>query len=104
MNKIKLNNHEFEVENYNRTLQSVNSEIASNGYCTVWLTDDFDIASLMQETITSVQIYHDESLIYDLDNLNAKIYSANEYLNGDHMVISLNLNFSGNQSNDMMPA
>jgi hypothetical protein len=47
----------------------------------------------MQEDITSIQIYYNDTLIYDLSNIHAKVDNINEYLNVDKMSINMNLVF-----------
>jgi hypothetical protein len=68
--------------------------MSSNASCGV-ITDNIDeLNDLMQDKITSIQIYHDNELIYDLSDIDANISSVNEYLTDDHMSITLNFNFN----------
>ena len=93
MNKIKLNNMELNVDAYIRNTTFSGEEITSTGYCTI-NTDDISVLnSLGQEEITSIQIYHDDTLIYNASNISARVSAINEYLNEDKMTININLIF-----------
>ena len=94
MNTIKLNNTTFEIENYNRNTYFGGETINSTGSCSLTNADIADVNELGSTTITTLQIYHDNTLIYDLQDINAKIDSINEYLNGDRVSISVSFTFS----------
>lgn len=66
MNTIKFNNTEFELESYNRNTYFGGESITSNASCGIITTNIANINSLAESTITSLQIYHNEQLIYDL--------------------------------------
>ena len=94
MNKIKLNNVEFEVENYNKSTYFSNDTISTNANCSI-ITDNITaLNELAEDEITSIQIHHDDTLIYNLADISARIDSINEWLNGDRMSISVNFTFS----------
>ena len=93
MNKIKLNNIELEVEAYTRNTTFSGEEITSTGYCTVNVDEVAVLNSLGEEEITSIQIYHDETLIYNISNIKARVSAINEYLNDNKMTININLIF-----------
>ncbi len=93
MNTIKFNNTEFELESYNRNTYFGGENMTSNASCGIITTNIASINSLAESTITSLQIYHNEQLIYDLQNINAKIDSISEYLNTDRINITLNVTF-----------
>ena len=94
MNIIKLNNAEFEVENYNKNTFFGGESISSTASCSV-LTNDPTVFNEMASTpITSIQILHDGEVIYNLQNISARIESINEYLNVDRMSINIGLNFN----------
>lgn len=93
MNKIKFNNTEFEVETYSKTTYFNGETITSNGSCNVVTSNVASLNSLAQNEITSIQITHDDNLIYDLNDISAKIDSINEYFTGDRMSISVSLTF-----------
>ena len=93
MNKIKFDNTEFEVLNYSKTTYFNNESINSNGSCSI-LTDNIGtVNELAENPIDTIQIYHDDELIYNLQNANAHIDNTNEYFNGERMDISINLTF-----------
>ena len=92
MNKIILNNAEFEVVSYNRNTYLSDGTIRSNASANI-KADIAEVNALLNTTITSLEITHDGTSIYHLTNLNAKMESMNEYLNGDTIDISINLTF-----------
>ena len=93
MNTIKFNNLVLEVESYNKNTYFQEDSITSNANCSVKISDITALNELAQDTITSIQIYHDETLIYDLQDISAKITGISEYLNGNIVSISLSLVF-----------
>ena len=101
MNTIKLNNLELRVESYNKSTYFNGQDIVSNANCNVVTTDIATLLALMEEEITSIQIFYDGTLIYDLQNITARIESINEYLNTDRMNININFTFNAgtNESN-----
>ena len=94
MNKIKFNNTEFEVESYNKSTYFNSESMSSNANCTLLTNNITGLNALAEESITSIQITHDNELIYDLQNINARIDNINEYLNGDRIGITIGLTFS----------
>ena len=99
MNKIKFNNTEFESESYNRTTYFGGETVTSNASCSLLNADMDDIEELVGADITSIQIRHDGNLIYDLQNISAKLDNSNEYFSGDRMNIGLNFTFTDAISN-----
>lgn len=93
MNKIKFNNAEYEVNSYNKNTYFGGESINSTANCTLVTTDVTGLNALAAGTITSLQIYHNDTLIYDLQDINAHIDSINEYLNGERIDISVSLTF-----------
>lgn len=94
MNTIKFNNTTtFEILNYNRSVVFENNNISASAICAIVASDVSDFNALAGETITQIQIFHDGTLIYNLNNTSASIYSINEYLDIDKMNISFNLIF-----------
>ena len=93
MNKIKLNNTEFEVENYNKNTYLNDNVITSNANMQITNGNIQTLNDMMTETITSIQIIHDDNVIYNLSNIVAHIDNINEYLNMDRMNININLKF-----------
>lgn len=98
MNKIKFNNVEVTLEGYNRTTYFSDGSISSNGSCNIITDDMTELNELAQDTITSIQIYSNDTLIYDLQDIDAKINTISEYLNGDRISISISLVFNMNES------
>lgn len=93
MNIIKLNNVEFEVESYNKTTYFNGENITSNANMLI-NTDDITVLNNVAENpINTIQILHDNDVIYNLTNANAQIENINEYLNFDRMNINVNLRF-----------
>ena len=93
MNVIKFNNTEFEVEGYSKNTYFNGASMSSNGMCQVKLDDISALMDLAQTPITSIQILHDDVVIYDLQDINARIDNTNEYLNTDRIDVSINLIF-----------
>lgn len=99
MTTIKLNNTEFEVESYNKNTYFTGENIMSNANCSIKVVDMNTLNALVPVAITSIQIKYDNNIIYNLTDVNAKIDSINEYLNGDHMNTNVNFTFISNGSN-----
>ena len=93
MNKIKFNNTEFEVGSYSKTTNFSDGTIHSTAYCSLITNNIAELQALGLETITSIEISHDNEVIYELNNLTAKINDISEYLNGNTIDVSLNLVF-----------
>ena len=94
MNTIKFNNNvEVEVDSYNKNTYFSGTEIISNGSCSVICDNTDALMELGQEKITNISIYHDDTLIYNLQNIHAHIDNINEYLNGDRVSVGISLTF-----------
>ena len=94
MNIIKFNGtYEFEIDSYSKNVNFDGQNITKNAYCNMTNTDASDVEELGNSTITEIQIYHDGTLIYELSDITARIDNLSEYLNVDHMNVSLNLTF-----------
>lgn len=93
MNKIKLNNTEFEITSYSKNLSISEGNINESGYCELFSPDAEDLNALINVPITTIQIYYNSLLIYELNNISAHIVSINEYLSMDHMNVNMNLIF-----------
>lgn len=93
MNKIKFNSLEMEVLDYNKNTYLTGQTVQSSASCNVISSDMSALNALMNTTITSIEIYHDGILIYDLKDINCKISNINEYLSDNHMNVSLSLIF-----------
>ena len=99
MNKIKLNNVEVELESYNKTTYFSEHAMNSNANCVVITNDVTALHTLAETVITSIQIKSDETIIYDLQNINGKIDNINEYLNGNRMSINIFITFQNEAVN-----
>lgn len=93
MNKIKFNNSEFELVNYNRNTYFNGDSITSNGSCSIKTDEYSNLQELGENPITSIQITHDDEIIYNLNNINARATTIGEYLEYDHMSINVELVF-----------
>ena len=94
MTIIKFNGTtEFEVESYNKNTYLGVETITSNANCGLRTSDSNAIATLAVDPITSIQIYYDGTQIYNLQNVNGRIDTINEYLNGDRISININIIF-----------
>lgn len=93
MNKIKFNNTEFTVETYNKTTYFSGETITSNASCTLTVNDVTTLNELVGVPITTIQITHDDTLIYNLTNISAHIDNVNEYLSMDRMNTNINIAF-----------
>ena len=94
MNTIKFNNTSFEVESYNKNTSFMGETISSSASCTITTNNIELLNTLAQDSITSIQIMHNNDLIYNLADIDAKIDNISEYLNGDRMGVSVNLTFN----------
>ena len=97
MNIIKLNDLEMQVEGYNKNTYLNENKIISNATCTINTNNINALHELMSDSIQTIQIYHDDTLIYNLENLNAHITNINEYLNIDHIGVSLGISFDNEE-------
>ena len=93
MNKIILNDVEFEIESYNKNTYFAGDTINSNASCSLANANVNALNTLAQTTITVLQIQHDDNTIYELENIHAHINSINEYLSGDKMNVNISLTF-----------
>ena len=93
MNVIKFNNTEFVVESYNKTTSFFNDKMNSNASCTIVVDDIADLNALAQDEIDTIQITHDGTMIYNLQNADGHINTMVEYLSNDRMRANVNLVF-----------
>lgn len=99
MNTIKFNNEEFEVNSFNKSTY-FNGQLTSAATCSLENTSLEILEPLLTTHITSLQIYHNDTLIYNLSNIDAKVDTINEILEDDRMGISLNITFNQVLDND----
>ena len=100
MNIIKINNIEFEVEGYNKNTYFSGGTVTSNGNMTIRVSDMTTLNELAEDTIDTIQIYHDNEQVYNLQDADAKIDSINEYFNGERMSVSVNFIFAQPQAEE----
>lgn len=93
MNTIKFNNTEFTVLSYNKNTYFSGDIISSDASCSIITNDISNLNTMAQEPITTLQIYHNDTLIYNLQDINAHITYISEYLNDEAMSITINLTF-----------
>lgn len=104
MNTIKFNNHTYEVLSFNKNTYFNEGQINSSANCQIKTTNVTSLYVLADETIETLQIYHDNELIYDLSNLSGKLSSIDEYLAEDRVNITLNCSFVVETGADAEPA
>ena len=104
MNTIKFNNHSYEVLNFNKNTYFSAEQINSSANCQIKTSDITSLYELATETIETLQIYHDNELIYDLSNLSGRLSSIDEYLADDRINITLNCSFVVETGADAEPA
>ena len=51
------------------------------------------VKALATSPITKIQVYHDDQLIYNLVDTNARVDSIGEFLANDHISININMTF-----------
>lgn len=99
MAKIILNDEEFSFQGYNRNTYFNEDSMNSNAYISTLRGPNLAsrLQALAESTITSISIKkEDETVIYSLTNISAKINSIDESYNGDD-AINTNLNIQFNQ-------
>jgi len=96
MNVIKLNNAEFQVESYSRNTSFYNEEgtVVSAATCGLITNNLNALNELAATTITSIQILHDDNLIYNLENIDAVIENISESLSDDRVWVYVNIKFT----------
>ena len=93
MNTIKLNNSEFELTSFSRNTYFSDNEINSTANCDLRIIGSSILDELADADITSLQIKHDNDVIYNLTDISAKITNISEYLNTDYINTSVSLTF-----------
>ena len=94
MNTIKFNNHTYEVLSFNKNTYFNDDSIYSNASCQLKTADFTSLYDLAEEIIETLQIYHNDELIYNLSNLSGRLSSIDEYLAEDKINVTLNCSFS----------
>ena len=91
MNTIKINDLVLELINYSKNTNFIENHFRYSIACTVNTNITSEIEALLLETITSIEIYVKDNLIYELKNISGKIENLNEYFVSDHMATTINL-------------
>ena len=81
------------VGSYNKSTYFDGDTITSTASCTVTPTDMTALNLIAATEITDIQIMHDDALIYDLRNVHGHINNISEYLNEDHVDVTISLTF-----------
>lgn len=88
----------FPIGGYNRYTEVREGKVYSNANVNLVSADNYSaLVALADETITSLKIDVDGSVIYNLTNQNGKITNINEYLNGDMMSLNMNISFTSDE-------
>jgi len=93
MNYLKINDFQCELLSFNKYTNFNGAEVTGNCNCQIVTDNITKIQELGLTEITSLQIMHDEDLIYDLQNISAHITSINEYLSNDKIDVTLAIDF-----------
>ena len=93
MTIIKFNNTTFEVTSFNKSTY-FNGNLVSAATCELEGTNVDALEPFLTTPITTLQIYYNDALIYDLQNITARIDAINEVLEVNHMGISVNITFN----------
>ena len=91
MTTIKFNDTTFIVEGFTKSTSLINGSIHSTGNCSILLDGTDSVNSLLGIEITDIEIYNNDELIYNLDNLNAHDNNINEYLSDEKMRASFSI-------------
>lgn len=93
MNYLKLNDFQCQLLSFNKYTNFNDSVMSGNCSCQIVTDNISGLQALGLEEITSLQIMHEDNLIYDLQNISAHMTSISEYLSNDKIDITLTLNF-----------
>lgn len=89
------------IQSYNRNIYIDNGQVRSGASfsCTGENVVD-SLIRLAVSPITAIEILNDETSIYDLDNLNAKLANISENIYDGNISVSAQINFNDNSEND----
>jgi len=93
MTKIKLNNDEFQITAFTRTTYFRDDGVSSFANFDAVNLDLDQISILAQNPVTALQIYHNNELIYDLQNISVHIDNVNDSLEDEVISTKVNLTF-----------
>ena len=88
---IKLNDMECTLLTFNNNTYFNDNSASGTITCEVEVVDADDIQTLGESPITSLIIEKNDEVIYRMTKLNAKLNSINEYLMGETMHTTLNI-------------
>lgn len=94
MTTIKFNDNAWEVASYSKNTYFNGETITSNASCGLKVTNTNELQAMAPEPITTIKILKDDTVIYDLEDIDARIENINEYLDTDHMSVTVNLIFN----------
>ena len=94
MNVIKLNNTEFPVTSYNKSTNFYEGSITSTAYMAIQVSDMAILNALADAPVTSIEIYHENTKIYDTGEVNAHIDNITESMGDDQMFVTVNMTFN----------
>ena len=88
MNTIQFNNSTpIQVSDFSNGVFFRNNTIEHSGTCTVIADSMNSLISLGEEPLTSIKIYNDNTLIYNLENITGRIVSITEVLDDTHVSV-----------------
>lgn len=94
MNTIKFNNVEGTLLSFNKSTYFNEEGMSGNITCEMENADIDALQALGLSTVTSMQIKYNDEVIYNVDVMNAKLTSINEYLMNNRIRMTLNINLS----------
>ena len=98
MNTIKFNETECTLLTFNKNMYFNNGVVSGNLTCEVETSDMTSLQALSEIPVTSIEIEHDEEIIYNVSDTYARLSSINEYLSEDRIHITLNFDLSRTQT------
>lgn len=93
MNTIKFNDYQCGLISFSKYTNFDENGMVGTGTCQISTSDLTGLQEVGLNGINSIQITHDEEVIYNLTDINAHISYINESLNEDHIDITLSINF-----------
>ena len=93
MNYIKFNDLQCQVISFIKYTNFDENGMTGSCNCQVLTDNVTGLQELGLNPITSLQILHEDEVIYNLQNISAKVTSINEYLADNHIDINLTITF-----------
>ena len=100
MNTIKFNEFECTVLSFNKNTYFNEGEMSGAILCDIETLDMNGLQDLGSTVITSITIYHDEEIIYNVDHIHATLNSISEYLTDNKIHIQVNFVLSQPKDNE----